>query len=230
MKLEINNKLIQRNKTIGNVTSIAGIAILAGGLILNINPTPTKTLISFGALIVGFVISQVSTYFITRFSRSPRFDEIIANNLDKLNNDYTFHVYSGPVPMVLVGPAGLWVPIPITASGEIYFDKKWKQKGGSFLLKLFGQENIGRPSLDIESNEREINKNLSRHFSEGEMPLVSSILVLLHPKGTIGDVQNAPTPIVEANALRRMIRKIDRKVDNGLTPEMIDQINEIFRQ
>ena len=120
MKIVINEKLIKRNKTIGNVTSIGGIAILAAGLILNINPTPTRTMISFGALIIGFIVAQISTTYVTRFGRSPRFDEIIANNLSKLSNEYTFYAYSGPVPMLLVGPAGLWIPLPVVAGGEIH--------------------------------------------------------------------------------------------------------------
>jgi hypothetical protein len=160
MKLVINEKLIKRNKTIGNVLSFAGIAILIGGLVVSFNPTPTKTIISFASLIVGFIVSQSSTFFVNRFSRDPRFDEVIAENLDKLKNDYTFYVYSSPIPMLLVGPQGLWIPVPVSASGEIYYDKKWKQKGGSFLLKMFGQENIGRPEIDVHSS-----RNISRRWT-----------------------------------------------------------------
>ena len=57
MKQVTNEKLIKRNKTIGNVTTIAGLAILGAGLVLNFNPTPTKTLISCIALSIGFVVS-----------------------------------------------------------------------------------------------------------------------------------------------------------------------------
>ena len=224
MKKFINEKLIKRNKTIGNVTSVGGIAILAAGLILNINPTPLRTMISFGALIVGFIVAQISTYYVTRFSRSPRFDEIMANNLSKLNNEYTFYVYSSPIPMLLVGPNGLWLPIPVTASGEIYYDKKWRQRGGSFLLKFFGQENIGKPAMDIASNEKQIKSILEQHLNQDEVPPVRSILVSLHPKAVIGDVENAPTPILEADALRRYIRKVDRK-EQEIPQEVLEKIN-----
>jgi hypothetical protein len=224
MKKVINEKLIKRNKIIGNVTSVGGIAILAAGLILNINPTPLRTMISFGALIVGFIVAQISTYYVTRFSRSPRFDEIMANNLSKLNNEYTFYVYSSPIPMLLVGPNGLWLPIPVTASGEIYYDKKWRQRGGSFLLKFFGQENIGKPAMDIASNEKQIKSILEQHLNQDEVPPVRSILVSLHPKAVIGDVENAPTPILEADALRRYIRKVDRK-EQEIPQEVLEKIN-----
>jgi hypothetical protein len=228
MKQVINEKLIKRNKIIGNITSIGGISILAAGLILNLNPTPVTTMISFGALILGFIVAQISTYFVTRFSRSPRFDEIIGDNLSKLNNKYTYYVYSSPVPMLLVGPSGLWIPIPVSASGEIYFNKKWKQRGGSFLLKLFGQENIGRPGLDVKSNEKEIHQFLSNHFDEESMPPINSILVSLNPKATIGDVEAAPTPIIEVNALRRKIRKFSRNSEEEISQGNLNKINELL--
>ena len=228
MKIITNEKLINRNKKIGTITSFVGIAVLAAGLILNFNPTPTKTLISFGALIVGFIISQFSTYFITRFGRSPRFDEIIAESLSKLNNQYTYYVYSSPVPILLVGPSRLWIPLPLSASGEIYYDKKWKQRGGSFMLKLFGQEKIGRPNQDAEGNEKLLIDFLSKHLDQEQIPPINSILISLHPKATIGDVENSPMPIVQLDALRRKIRKIDRDTEEVIPQEILDKINALL--
>jgi len=228
MKLIINEKLIKRNKLIGNIMSFVGIGILAAGLILNLKPTPTRTLISFVALIVGFIVAQVSTYFIGRFGRTPRFDEIITDNLSKLNNTYTFYVYHSPVPMLLVGPSRIWIPVPLSASGEIYFDKKWRQRGGSFLMKLFGQENLGRPSQDIQSREKQINEFLNENLEESEIPPVKSIFVSFNPKASIGNVENAPTTIVEASAFRRGIRKFDRKTEKEIPPEVLEKINDLL--
>lgn len=228
MKKVVNEKLIKRNKMIGNITSIGGIAILAGGLILNINPTPLRTMISFGALIIGFVVAQISTHYVNRFGRNPRYDEVIAENLSKLNNDYTFYAYTSSASMLLVGPSGLWIPIPVLASGEISYDNKWRQKGGSFLLKFFGQENLGKPSLEVEANERQINSLLGQNLDEDEMPPVRSILVSLHPKAVIADVENAPTPIVQVNALRRYIRKVDRKEKQEIPQETLNKINDVL--
>jgi hypothetical protein len=228
MKLITNDTLIKRNKKIGNILSFLGIAILASGLVLNLKHTPQKTLISFGALIVGFIIAQISTYYVTKFGRSPRFDELINDNLSRLNNNYAFFVYSSPVPMLLTGPYGIWIPIPVAASGEIVYDKKWKQHGGGFLLKLFGQENIGRPQMDADSNVKVLQDFLEKHFSAEEMPTIKPILVSLHPKAVIGDVENAPLPIVQLDGLRRYIRKIDRKVEEQLSAETLEKLNQLL--
>lgn len=228
MKLVINDKLIKRNKLIGNITSFLGIGILAAGLILNLKPTPTRTIISFVALVVGFIVAQISTYFVGKFGRNPRYDEIMTDNLGKLNNSYTFYVYSSPVPMLLVGPSRIWIPIPVAASGEITYDKKWRQRGGSFIMKLFGQESIGRPGKDVKSSESQIQELLEKHLEETEIPQIKSILVTFNPKATIGDVENAPTTIVESGALRRSIRKVDRKTEEEIQPEVLDKINALL--
>lgn len=229
MKQVTNETLIKRNKKIGSITSIVGIAILVGGLILNIRPDPTRTLLSLVALVVGFIVAQISNYYVTRFGRSPRFDQIIADNLSKLNNKYTFYVYTGPVPMLLTSPYGIWIPVPIVAGGEIYYDGKWKQSGGNFLLKIFGQENLSRPERDIETRENQVRKFLEENFREDEMPPINSILVTLNPKAKIGDVENAPTRIVEYDALRRTIRKIDRKREEIVSQKTLDKINDVLK-
>jgi len=229
MKQITNDTLIARNKKIGNITSILGIAILIGGLFLNIRPDPTRTLLSLGALIVGFVVAQISTFYVTRFSRSPRFDEIIAANLSKLNNDYTFFVYSSPVPMLLTSPHGIWIPVPISVGGEIYYDGKWKQSGGNIMMKLFGQENLSRPEKDVAARETQVRNFLEENLGKDSIPQIDSILVSLHPKAIIGNVEDAPTPIVEVEALRRTIRKVDRKREDGISPEMLTKINDLFK-
>jgi len=229
MEKVINEKLINRNKKIGNVSSIVGIVILAVGLILNFTePTKIKTLISFAALVIGIIVAQFSTSYVNRFARSPRFDEIISDNLNKLNNEYTFYVYSGPVPMLLVGPNGLWLPIPVSAAGEIFYDKKWRQKGGSSFLRLFGQESIGRPDIEAESQEKLVGSFLKKNLSEEDIQSlpINSILVSLHPKAIIGNVENSPIPIVEVNALRRYIRKIDRKAKTEIPTDLLNEVRE----
>ncbi len=229
MNKVINEKLIARNKKIGSITSIAGMAILVGGLILSFTGDPGRnTIISFGALIVGFIVAQISTSFVNKFGRSPRFDEVIGDNLAKLNNKYTYYVYSSPIAMLLVGPYGIWIPTPVSATGEVFYDKKWKQKGGSFMFKFFGQENIGKPDADAASNEIAVRELLSKHLDEGEIPEISNVLVLLNPKASIGDTENAPLPIVTGDALRRYIRSVDRKAEDEMSDEMLEKINSIF--
>ena len=226
MNKVINEKLIERNKKIGKILSFVGIGVLAVGLILNFNPTPTRLLISLGALVLGFIISQISTFYVTRFNRKPRSDEIIAENLSKLGNDYSFYIYNSPIPMLLVGPTHIWIPIPLMASGEVYYNKKWKERGGSFLVKLLGQGNIGQSEREVKDYEKQIHDFLQNTLENEELPPVKSIFVILNPKVTVGDVEEAPIPIVHAAALRRKIRKFDRDSEKEISPEIIEKLNK----
>jgi hypothetical protein len=126
--------------------------------------------------------------------------------------------------MLLVGPSRLWITIPVVAAGTITYDKKWRQSGGSFLMKMFGHENIGKPEIEVNNQEKQITDFLKKHLEEDELPPINSVLVSLHPKAEIGDVERAPVPIVELNGLRRFIRKTDRKDETEIPTILLDKI------
>jgi hypothetical protein len=159
----------------------------------------------------------------------PRYDEIITSNLSKLNNEYTFFVYTSPVPMLLTSPHGIWIPVPVAVGGEIYYDGKWRQKGGNVMLKIFGQENLSKPEKDIAAREDQVRKFLEENLGKDSIPSINNILVSLHPKAIIGNVEDAPTTIVEVEALRRTIRKVDRKREEEISPELLNKINDLFK-
>ncbi|MFH1447108.1 MAG: hypothetical protein ABIG43_06860 [Chloroflexota bacterium] len=230
MKLVINEKLINRNKRIGQIATFSSLAILAGGLFLAFQSDITRMLLSYVALIVGFITSQVGIYYTNRFGRNPRFDELFTKNLQKLSNQYTFYVYSSPIPMLLVGPSGFWLPIPISAGGNIsYMKNRWRQQGGNFLMKLFAQEGIGRPSIEEAANISDLTKYI-RKVSEinDNLPPMQTVLVLMNENAEIGDVENAPTQIIHIKKLRRYLRKVDRDYPNPLSDEALEAITALF--
>ncbi|HOE34731.1 MAG: hypothetical protein GX415_07355 [Chloroflexi bacterium] len=227
MKLVINEKLIKKNKTIGQVTTFASLAVLAVGLVFAFGKDMTRILYSYVALIVGFVLSQVGMYFSTRFGRSPRFDELFTGVFEKLRHDYTFYVFSSPVPYLLLGPCAIWVPIPLTASGKISYENgKWKQQGGNFMMKVFGQEGIGRPVQEINANTAMIRKYLAeKGIPEEEQPPIKHIMVVLMKNTMIGEISEAPIPVVNLEDLKRSIRRVDRdECEAPLTEEQIARL------
>ncbi len=230
MKLVINKKLINRNKLIGQIATFSSLAILAGGLFLAFQTDVTKMLLSYVALIIGFITSQVGIYYTNRFGRNPRFDELFIKNLKKLSNQYTFYVYSSPIPMLLVGPNGFWLPIPISAGGNISYRKnRWRQQGGNFLMKLFAQEGIGRPDIEETANIKDLTKYIHKvSKSDDTLPPMQAILVLMNETAEIGNVENAPTQIVHIKKLRRHIRKVDRVCPTPLSDEALENINAFF--
>jgi hypothetical protein len=230
MRIVINEKLIKRNKLIGQITTFSSLAILGIGLVLAFKKDTTRILLSYLALIVGFIVSQIGIYFTNRFGRSPRFDELILKNFEKLGSEYTLYIYSSPVPILLVGPCGMWIPLPILASGKVsYLKGKWKQQGGSAMMKAFAQEGIGRPDNEEINNLRDLTKYLkSKNVPESEIPEIQTILVLLNEKTEIGDVSEAPTEIVHLRKLKLHIRQHDRNCSTLLTEEQLAKLNFYF--
>ena len=128
MNILIHEKNVRRNAKIGQYTSLASLVILAGGMYVSF-VYPNLLYISFIALLVGFVLSQVGIYYGNRWGRHPRVDERLTATLKGLTKDYTMYHYLTPVNHLLVGPAGVWVIEPYYQRGTIVYDgKKWKQK------------------------------------------------------------------------------------------------------
>lgn len=231
MRLVINEKILKRNKLIAQIATFSSLAILAIGLVFAFSKDMTKMLLSYLALVLGFILSQIGIFFTNRYARKPRYDEMFSDILQKLSNEYTFYVFHRPVPMFILGPCNIWVPLPITAAGKIFYSKgKWRQQGGNFMMKLFAQEGIGRPEVDVIASVNEIKKYLElKGITKEELPEIKVVLVTLIDGVEIGDIGDAPTPIIELKKFRRYIKHYDKECKKPIAPELLSKINEAFQ-
>ncbi len=209
MKVVSNNKLIRRNKKIGQITTIGALVVLGIGLYFSFTQAEQVT-ITFGALLLGFLLTQVGTFYSNRWTKSPRPDELLTKSLKGLEEKSTLYHYVTGIPHLLIGPAGILSLVPIGAPGKITFDEKrnrFKQSGGNAIMKLFGQDNIGRPELDARYSVEDIQKYLKKNFPEIELPEGEAIIVFTNPKATLENLEKAPFPAVSLDKLKEFIRK-----------------------
>lgn len=213
MKLVINQRYINIRKKIAQFTTLGSLGILVVGLVYAFKRDTQSVLVSYIALILGFVLSQVGMYFTSRFARTPRIDEVLTKVFEKLRHEYSFFVYSAPLPLLLTGPCGIWIILPITANGLVSYENgKWKQKGGNFLLKTLGQEGIGNPTREAEANQAELTAYLkSKGFTDEELPTIKPVLVVVMKTTQLGDVSGSPVPVISLAELKRYIRRVDRE-------------------
>jgi hypothetical protein len=216
MKIIKNEKLIKRNAKIGQYVSLAGLLLVLGTIVFLVqfmrapeSATQTNTFLLWGILFLGIALSQVSMYFGTRWGRRP--DEAIDKALKGLPGDYTLYHYASPVPHLIVGPAGVWLLLPYHMRGNVTYRKnRWRIGGGGFAqsyLRLFGQESIGRPDLEVGSQAASLEKLLRKKFDEGEeIPPIYAALVFLDEKVEI-NAEGSPLPAVQAKKLREVLRK-----------------------
>ena len=227
MDITTNERLINRNARIGQITSIIGLVVLAGGMFISFT-RPELFTISLIALLVGFGLSQIGIYFGNRWGRRPRPDEILDTALKGLDGRYSIYHYSTPTSHLLVGPAGVWILMPRQQAGTITYDeakKRWRQKGGNLYLKIFAQENLGRPDLEIGSEMHAISSFLEEKLPGEEVPDVNAALILTNEKVVV-DADNAPAPTLDVRKLKDFIRKTAK--GKPISSDLVEEVKEVF--
>jgi len=227
MDIITNERLIQRNARIGQITSIVGLIVLAGGMFISFTRAELF-LISLIALIIGFGLSQIGIYFGNRWGRRPRPDELLDTALKGLDGRYSIYHYSSPTAHLLVGPAGVWVLLPRQQAGEITYDeskKRWRQKGGNLYLKIFAQESLGRPDLEIGSEIHAVSDYLKDNLDEQQVPDVQAALILTNEKAEV-NADNAPAPTLHTKKLKDFIRKTAK--GKPISSDLVEEVKQVL--
>ncbi len=210
MKILTHEKNIRRNAKIGQYTSLTSLVILAGGMYVSF-VYPTQLYISFVALLVGFILSQVGIYFGNRWGRRPRIDERLTGALKGLTKDYTIYHFLTPVNHLLVGPAGIWIIAPYYQRGTMLYERgKWKQKGGGLMLgylKVFAQEGLGRPDIETKADLDNLSEYFKKSLGEDQpLPAVNVVMVFTDDR-VILQAEGSPIPALKTDQLKEFIRK-----------------------
>ncbi len=220
MKIIKNENLIKRNGRIGQYTSLGALGVLGIGMYLSFQ-RPDLFVVSIGALIVGFTMTQVGMYFSNRFGRSPRPDEQLDAALKGLPGDMTIYHYVTPVPHLLVGSAGLWIFQIYHQRGKVtYYKNRWRLSGGGFMqayMTIFGQEGLGNPNAEIANEIEQLKKYFLKQMEESEIPEINAILVFSNEQSEIDDT-DMPLPALKLKQLKDFIRqKAKEKSVDSLT-------------
>lgn len=208
MKIVSNEKLIKRNKKIGQITTMAALAVLGIGMYFSF-AQPEQITITFGALLVGFLLTQIGVFYGNRWGRSPRPDELISASLKGMEDKYILYHYTAGIPHLLTGPTGIWALVPTPAGGKITYDEgkgRFRQKGGNFYMKLFGQDTIGRPELDAQYALNDLKKSFQKNISRIDLPEPRAVLVFTNPKAEL-EAPDSLVPAVAVDKLKDFIRK-----------------------
>ena len=231
MKILINEKTIARNAKIGSYTSIGALLILAGGMYISF-VYPTQLYISFLALLVGFILSQVGIFFGNRWGRHPRMDERLTSALKGLTKDYTIYHFMTPANHLLVGPAGIWLIEPYYQKGTIvYQGGRLKQKGGGIMLaylKIFAQEGLGRPEMEASAEVDSLKAFFKKAQGEGQpAPTINTVIVFTDEKIQL-ETEGSPIPVVKIEQLKEFLRV--KAKQTTFSPAEIKQVTDLLPQ
>ncbi|MGD8404332.1 MAG: hypothetical protein PVJ21_11775 [Anaerolineales bacterium] len=224
MKIIKNEKLINRNAKIGQYTSLGALVVLGIGMYISFTQ-PELFVWALVALLIGFTLTQIGMYFGNRWGRSPRPDEKLDTGLKGLTKDYSIYHWTTPVAHLLAGPAGIWVLIPYHQRGQVTYKKnRWRMSGGGFLqnyMRLFGQEGIGRPDLEAESEIESIKKALAKELGDDEIPKINAALVFTNEEAEI-EVEDAPMPAIPIKKLKDFVR--NKAKEKPITPQELEKV------
>ena len=223
MKIVKNEKLIKRNGQIGQWTSLGALVVLGVGMYISFNRTDLFVY-SIAALLIGFTMTQIGMFMGSRYGRSPRPDEKLDAGLKGLQNEFTMYHYTTPVSHLLVGPAGIWVLLPFHQHGQVTYRKnRWRMSGGGFLqsyMRIFGQESIGRPEVELENEINSLKKYLAKQMNESEIPEVSGMLVFTSDHVDI-DSGDAPVPAMKLKQIKNFFKQKAKEKDKPITPTQL---------
>lgn len=228
MKIIKNEKLIKRNGTIGNWTSLGALGVLGLGMYISFTQQELAVY-SLIALLFGFILTQIGMYMGNKFGRSPRPDEKLDAGLKGLPNEFTIYHYMTPASHLLVGPAGVWVIKPYHQRGQVTFRKnRWRISGGGFLqsyMRLFGQESLGRPDIEIESEIHSLKKHLSKKMDESEIPEINALIVFTSDNVEL-DAETAPIITMKLKQLKEFMRQ--KAKEKKLSTGTLNQLKAAF--
>jgi len=228
MKIIKNEKLIERNGKIGQWTSLAALGVLGLGMYISF-AKPQFFTYSIICLVIGFIMTQIGMYMGSRWGRSPRPDEQLDTGLKGLQNEFNMYHYSSPVSHLLVGPSGVWVLLPYHQRGTISFEKnRWKMKGGGFLqgyMRIFGQDNLGRPELDAENEVLTLQKFFAKKLNGSEIPEIKPILVFTADDVEL-DTGDSPITAMKLKQLKEFMRQGGK--NRTLSSEVIETLTGVL--
>lgn len=210
MKIIKNEKFINRNARIGQILSIVAMAVLGVGIYITFARQDLFNL-SILALMVGFLLSQLGIHYTNRWGRRPRPDELLDKALKGLDNHYSLHHYLLPGTHVLVGPAGVWILFPKRQGGTItYYKNRWRQKTKGVLsayLKVFAQEGLGRPDLEIRTETEALANYFKKKLPDLDTPPIQAALIFFNPDVDLQVEEDAPALALPGAKLKDFIRK-----------------------
>jgi len=228
MKIIKNEKLIERNGKIGQYTSLGALVVLGGGMYISFSK-PELFTYSIVCLVIGFIMTQVGMYMGNRWGRSPRPDEKFDAGLKGLHSEFSIYHYSSPVSHLLIGPSGVWTLLPYHQKGKVTFVKnRWKMSGGGFLqgyMRIFGQESIGRPEIDAETEVQTLKKFFAKKLDGSNIPEIKPVLVFTSDEVEL-DAGESPIPAMNLKQLKEFMRQGGK--NRVLSADKIRELNDLL--
>jgi hypothetical protein len=222
-----NEATIVRGSRLAKIATFSGLGLLLVGLVVSLMLKQGAFIwVSFGCLILGFLISSVGTLNMNRWVREPRADQALAQGLKGFDDRYRLYNYVLPAPHVLLSPLGLFVLTAMNQDGVVRYEGDRFHRNFSLgrMLRFMADEGLGRPFAEADRQVQALRQYLDGH-NAGEDVEIHSIMVFYNPRAELS-VTDPPRPIVDPKGMKKAIRK--QKDGNGLSSSQLRRLQELF--
>ncbi len=221
MKIYIDNKAVKRNSLIGKILRWTSLGCMLIGLIAvfsqEIAENPGLFTIFFIIMLVGVLLSSISSYFTTRFGKSPRPDELIDKSFKGFDDRFHVFHYKSSTPHLLVCPAGVWSITPTFVDGEIIYNEKkenWEHKKKSLLTRFLSKEYFPNPVSELKSSQKEFKKFLTSNQITQDVEIKSLIILMNKNISKIENNETEKILILPMDKVKDKFRKLLKQNDD----------------
>jgi hypothetical protein len=119
--------------------------------------------------------------------------------------------------------------MPYHQRGQVTFKKnRWHMSGGGFLqgyMRIFGQEGLGRPDIEVENEVRSLKKYLLKHMDESELPQINALMVFTNDDVEV-DAEGSPVQAMKLKQLKDFLRQ--RAKEKKIPAETLNKLKTAF--
>lgn len=206
MRIVRNERHIRTRSFIGKNAALAGLVVLAVGLILSF-VKPDQLLIMTICMMVGIIFSVVGGIFADRYAGPLAHHDALSDVLKGLDSQYVLVQYMLPVPHVLLEPGGLTALVVRSHGGQVTFQEegRWKHRQpGKVFRQMVGQPGVGVPDFEAKHQVEKLTGWLVDQLPETEVP-VRAVIVFINPDVRL-DAGDSPVPAFYGKKVKAWLR------------------------
>ncbi len=225
MRIYKNESFIRRRARIGQWLFWLALGALAAGMLVSFR-WPQYTLVPLIALVAGFVLAQIGTYYLNRYVRPDRPDVSLSAALKGFSDHYALYHYLSPASHVMLGPEACYVFVVKLQDGQIIIrdGRGYEPLTLWRLITFFGRESVGDVAREAQAEVGALMRFLSQHLPGVQVP-VTPVVVFVHPKAQL-TVQSSTVPVLHAKQLKDWLRGPGKT--GGLSAQTRAQLVQLF--
>ncbi|MCB0195395.1 MAG: NERD domain-containing protein [Anaerolineae bacterium] len=229
MKVITNTELVESRAKWGKRVAPVTLLFLVGGLVTNFlsinNPEYFRITLLF--LFIGFVSAIFSSNLVNNWVREPRSDQVLEQLLKKFGNDYLLFNYTAPAHHVLLAPDAVHVITVKKHDGDITINERKVKRKFQFkrLIRFFGDEGLGVPVTEAESNAAKVQKFLRKSLDEEAMPPIKPLLLFTNKDVNL-TLNDPAVPVVQTNSIKTHLR--DQGKQRAISAEQRKQLSDVL--